>query len=98
MRIDWVRINKRSYYFADGVKITDSALATIIRGVYGEKICREMYRDLFDNGFAILEKYVGSGNEQLIEQLDRANKKVAVLEKKVTELTIKNIYSELQTA
>ncbi|MBR6713525.1 MAG: hypothetical protein IKI76_11105 [Selenomonadaceae bacterium] len=48
--------------------------------------------------FAIVEKYIGSGNEQLIEQLDYANKKIAVLEKKVKELTIKNIYSELQTA
>lgn len=57
-----------------------------------------MFRDLFANGFAIGEQYVGSGNEQLIGQLERANKKIAVLEKKVTELTIKDIYSELQTA
>lgn len=98
MRIERVLINKKRYYFVDGVKITDDALSAIIKGVYGADICCKMYRDIFGKGFAILEKYVGSGNEQLIEQLDRANKKVAVLEKKVTELTIKNIYSELQTA
>lgn len=82
----------------DGVKITDDALSAVIKGVYGDDVCCKMYRDVFGNGFAIVEKYIGSGNEQLIEQLDYANKKIAVLEKKVKELTIKNIYSELQTA
>ncbi|MBQ3442148.1 MAG: hypothetical protein IJG33_02760 [Selenomonadaceae bacterium] len=98
MRIEWVHINKRSHYFVDGVKVSNDALSTIIKGVYGGEVCCSMFRDLFANGFAIVEKYVGSGNEQLIGQLERANKKIAVLEKKVTELTIKDIYSELQTA
>lgn len=82
MRIERVRINRKSFYFVDGVKITDDALSAIIKGVYGADVCCKMYRDVFQSGFAILEKYIGSGNEQLIEQLDRANKKIAVLEKK----------------
>ncbi len=98
MRIERVLINKKRYYFVDGVKITDDALSAVIKGVYGGEVCCKMYRDVFGKGFAVIEKYIGSGNEQLIEQLDRANKKIAALEKKVTELTIKNIYSELQTA
>ena len=98
MRIERVSINKKRYYFIDGVKITDDALSAIIKGVYGADVCCKIYRDVFQSGFAILEKYVGSGNEQLIEQLDRANRKIAALEKKVADLTIKNIYSELQTA
>ena len=98
MRVERVRINKKRYYFVDGVKITGEALSAVIKGVYGADVCCKMYQDIFGKGFAVLEQYVGSGNEQLIEQLDRANKKNAALEKKVTELTIKNIYSELQTA
>ena len=92
MRIEWARINDKSHYFIDGVKINNDALSTIIKGVYGGEVCCSMFRDLFSNGFVIVEKYVGSGNEQLIEQLDRANKKITVLEKKVTELTLENLY------
>ena len=92
MRIEWARINDKSHYFIDGVKINNDALSTIIKGVYGGEVCCSMFRDLFSNGFVIVEKYVGSGNEQLIEQLDRANKKIAALEKKVTELTLENLY------
>ena len=98
MRIERVLINKKRYYFVDGVKITDDALSAVIKGIYGGEVCCKMYRDVFGKGFTVIEKYIGSGNEQLIEQLDRANKKIDALEKKVTELTIKNIYSELQTA
>ena len=98
MRVERVCINKKRYYFVDGVKITADALSAVIKGVYGAEVCCKMYRDVFGKGFAVLEKYVGDGNEQLLEQLERNNKKIAALEKKVTELTIKNIYSELQTA
>ncbi|MBQ4404494.1 MAG: hypothetical protein II857_08795 [Selenomonadaceae bacterium] len=89
MRVERFSINKRQYYFVDGVKITEDALNAVIKGVYGADACSKMYRDLFSKGFAVLEKYVGDGNEQLLEQLERTNKKIAALEKKVTELTIK---------
>lgn len=92
MRIERVLINKKRYYFVDGVKITDDALSAVIKGVYGADVCCQMYRDIFGKGFVIVEKYVGSGNEQLIEQLDRANKKITMLEKKVTELALENLY------
>lgn len=98
MRVERVSINKKRYYFVDGVKITDDAPTAVIKGIYGAEVCCKMYRDVFGKGFAVLEKYVGDGNEQLLEQLERNNKKIAALEKKVAELTIKNIYSELQTA
>ena len=46
MRIEWVKINKRSYYFVDGVKITNDALLATLKGVCGEKGCREVFGDL----------------------------------------------------
>ena len=52
-------------------------------------VCCKMYRDVFSKGFAVLEKYVDSGNEQLIEQFDCTNRKIAALKKKVTELKSK---------
>lgn len=98
MKIERVRINQKSYYFVDGVKINSDALSTILKGIYGGDVCCKMYREVCSDGFAILEKYVGSSNKQLIEQLERANEKIIVLKKKVAELTIKNLYSEMQTA
>lgn len=98
MKVESVLINSKSYYFVDCVKISDAALSAVIKGVYNEDTCCKMYRDIFSKGFAILEKYIGDGNEQRLEQLEHTNKKITALEKKVTELTIKNLYSELQTA
>ena len=57
-----------------------------------------MYRDVIANGFAVVEKYTSGSSQPLIEQLDRANRIIAALEKKVADLTIKSIYAELQTA
>lgn len=83
MRIEWARINDKSHYFIEGVKINNDALSTIIKGVYGGEVCCSMFRDLFSNGFVIVEKYVGSGNEQLIEQLAAPIKKSPCLKRKL---------------
>lgn len=92
MIIERVYINGKSFYFVDGQRINSAALLTIIKGVYGKEACCKIYRTIFANGFAIIEKCVGDNNEQLIDQLELANKKIALLEKRVAELTIKNIY------
>ena len=92
MKIERVRINGKSFYFADGTRINSDTLATVIKGLYGKEVCSEMYRGLINDGFVIVEKYIGSGDEQLIAQLECADKKIAALEKKVAQLTLENIY------
>lgn len=92
MRIDRVRINGRSYYYVDGERIGSDALATVIRGIFGDNVCKNLYWDVVRTGSVIVERYIGNGNEQLIAQLDAANKKIAALEKKVARLTIENTY------
>ena len=96
MRIGRVKINSKSYYFIDGDRIRSDALHVMIKGVYGEEICKAVYHEVINKGFAVVEKYSGCANQPLIEQLDIANKKITALEKKVAELTVKNLY--LQTA
>ena len=92
MRIERVHINGKSFYFVDGQRINSNALLTIIKGVYGQEACCKIYRTIIADGFAIIEKCVGDIDEQLIDQLERANRKIAALEQRVTELTLKSIY------
>lgn len=97
MRVERVSINSKRYYFVDGVKITDDALSAVIKGVYGADVCRKMYRDLFNKNVAIVERYVGNANESLIGQLDRAEEKIAALEKRVEKLRRGDWYAKLPT-
>lgn len=96
MRIDRVRINGKSYYFVDGAKISSDALSIVISGVYGKDVCSQVYRNVTKNGSTLVEQYVGGANQQLVEQLERANKKIAILEKKVSELALQNIYMAVE--
>lgn len=92
MRIERAHINGKSFYFVDGQRINSNALLTIIRGVYGQEACCKIYRTIITDGFAIIEKCVGNMDEQLIDQLERANRKIAALEKRVAVLTLANLY------
>lgn len=92
MRIDRVEINGKRFYYVDGERIGSDALSAVIRGIFGKDVCAKVYWDVTQNNFVILERYIGNGNEQLIAQLDTANKKITALEKKVARLTIENTY------
>jgi len=92
MRIERAYINGKSYYFVDGVRINSDALAVIIKAIFGEKVCQKVYRDAVANGFAVVERYTGEKNCQLVNQLEQANKKIAALERRVSEMTLKEIY------
>ena len=97
MRVERFSINKKQYYFVDGVKITEDALNAVIKGVYGADVCRKMHRDLFGKNVAVLERYVGDVNSVLLEQLERAKEKIAALEKRVAKLTRGDWYAKLPT-
>ena len=92
MRIDRVHINGRSYYYVDGQKIGNDALSAVIKGIFGRGVCAKVYWDITHNNSCTIERYLGDGNEQLIAQLEAANKKIAALEKRVAKLAIENIY------
>lgn len=98
MTIDRVKIGKQRRYFADGERISVGALGAMIEGAYGAEACKQIFRDLIEAGSIVIERYTGEGNEGLIEQLELANKKIAALEKKVAELTIKNVYQDMKEA
>ena len=94
MRIDRVKINGKSYYYVDGESIRFGALATMISGIYGADVYSKFYDDTRTQGTVIIEQYLGDGSERLAAQLEKANKKIAALEKKVAQLTIRNLYQD----
>ena len=92
MKIERASINGKSYYFVDGTRINSEALTVIMCGLFGKDVSAKIYYDVLHHDGAVIERYIGDGNESLIAQLDNANKKIAALEKKVAELTLANIY------
>lgn len=96
MTIDRVKIGKVRRYFADGVRISADGLEAVIKGAYGEKVCKQIFWDLTQTGSIVIERYTSEANAGLVEQLELANKKIAALEKKVAELTIKNLYADVK--
>lgn len=90
MRIERVTINGKSFYYVDGEKIRFGALAAMLSGTYGTEVFAKTFDEVRANGSAIVEKFLGDGNQALIAQLETAGKKIAALEKKVAELTIAN--------
>lgn len=92
MRIDRIRVGRQSHYYADGQRIGSDALSVVLKGIFGRKVCAKVFWDLTHDNTCTVERYIGNGNEQLIAQLEAAGKKIAVLEKKVAELTLKNLY------
>lgn len=96
MKIERVHINGKSYYFVDGAKINGDALRIVMCGLFGEDVTSKIYRDVISGGSTIVERYTGDGNEALIAQLELANKKIALLEKQVAQLTLQNLYKQLK--
>ena len=98
MTIDRVRIGKVRRYFADGERLSVGALTAMLEGMYGKEVCKQIFYDLIETGSVIIEHYTSEGNAGLIDQLELAEKKIAALEKKVAELTIKNLYQDVKEA
>lgn len=92
MKIERATINGKSYYFVDGTRINSEALTVIMSGLFGKDVSAKIYRDVLHSNEAVIERYIGEGNEQLIAQLEEANKKIAALEQAVAKLIIRNIY------
>lgn len=92
MKIERATINGKSYYFVDGTKINSEALTVIMRGLFGKDVSAKIYRDVIHGNGAVIERYLGDGNDSLIAQLEEANKKIAALEQAIAKLVIENIY------
>lgn len=95
MKIERVTINGKSFYFVDGARINSDTLAVVMCGLFGKDVTAKIYRDVISGGSTFVERYLGDGNEALINQLEVANKKIAALEKQVAQLTIQNLYKNI---
>lgn len=89
MRIEFAKVNGRSYYFVCGKRINADALLAVIDNLFGKEARCKMFSDLIVNGYAIVGEDPDDANATTIEQL---NKRIAVLEKKVAKLDAPNIY------
>ena len=92
MKIERAHINGKSYYFVDGTRINSEALTVIMSGLFGKNVSAKIYRDVLHHNGAVIERYLGDGNDSLIAQLEEANKKIAALEQAIAKLVIENIY------
>ena len=95
MKIERVYINGKSLYFVDGTRINSDTLGVVMCGLFGKDVAAKIFRDVLGGGSTFVERYLGDGNEALIEQLEVANKKIAALENKVAQLTIQNLYKNI---
>ena len=80
-------------YRVNGLNISLDTLSAICREFYGENGWQKIQSDLGSIGFLNIEN---NAPRQIVknafDELNIANKKIAALEKRVTELTIQNIY------
>ena len=89
-----MRITKAgNKYRVNGLPISRAVLATIGRGVFNPAGWRRVWRELDESGAVNITFNVPyEVASDWRNDLEVANKKIAVLEKKVAELTLKNLY------
>ena len=79
-------------YRVNGLNISLDTLSAICREFYGENGWKKIQGILGSDGFLNIDNAPRQIVKNAFDELNIANKKIAALEKRVTELTIQNIY------